>query len=87
MRRLILILGAAVGLLSACGQPHPSHDVAYYRANADARQAEVADCSSNPGGASASDCLAALKAAGEAESQRALPYQPPASRLKNPGQL
>jgi hypothetical protein len=87
MRRLILVLGSAAGLLAGCGQPQPGHDVAYYRAHADARQAEVADCSSNPGAASAPECLAAVKAAGEAESQRALPYTPPASRLKNTGSL
>jgi hypothetical protein len=87
MRRLILILGVAGIALAGCGKPDPAHDVAFYRANADARQAEVAHCSTSGATATAPECLAAVKAAGEAESERALPYQAPASRLKNADHL
>ncbi len=73
--------------LAGCGRPAPGHDVAYYRDNPDARQSEVADCSSHPGAQNAPDCLAALKAAGEAESKRALTYTPPASRVTRAGHL
>jgi hypothetical protein len=90
MRPLRPLAGlAALGLLAlaGCGRPAATHDVAYYRDHADARQAEVADCSSKPGAQPVPDCLAALKAAGEAESKRALTYTLPASRVTNPGHL
>lgn len=89
MRRALLLL-AALGLalgLAACGKSGPAHDLAYYRANAPARQAKIAECSGTPANASAPDCLAAVQASGEAESQRALQYQRPVSRLKNAGHL
>lgn len=81
---------AALGLvlgLAACGRSAPVHDLAYYRANPDARQAKVTECSGDPAIASAADCLAAVQASGEAESERALQYRRPASRLNNAGHL
>ena len=86
MRRTILLVMAAAAL-TACGRSPPGHDTAYYRTNAEARRTRVAACSTDPGAAGGADCLAALKAAGEAESQRALHYEPPRSRLKNTGNL
>lgn len=85
MRRAILTL--ALAAVSGCGRPPAGHNVADDRADAEARRVEVARCSSDPATAAAPDCLAGLKAAGEAESRRALVYRPPASRLKNAGNL
>lgn len=88
MKRARLAAALSLALaLAACGRSGPAHDLAYYKANADARQAKLADCSANPGSAASPECIAAVQAAGETESQRALPYQRPASRLKNPGSL
>lgn len=73
--------------LSACGRAPAAHDETYYRAHEAERQAQVARCSADPRAAVSPECMAALKAQGAAESQRALPYTPPASRLKDPGSL
>ena len=76
---------AALAVLAACA-PRP-HDVAWYRAHADARAQALADCRNDQARQPSTACASALRADAEAVSQAAWSFAPPHSRLKNPGKL
>ncbi len=84
MRALLLLAGLPTFMLASCGPPHPSGGAA---GPADPSRAELAACSTDAAAAATPSCLKALKAAGPAESRRALAYRAPAGRLNHTGRL
>jgi hypothetical protein len=81
-------VAALGGALAACTPAEPDHDVAYYRANPDARRAKLADCRNDRGKLAATpNCINALAADADATSQRFWTVQRPASRVQDPGKL
>lgn len=84
MRRLGF-LGLVALTLAGCNPAGPAHDKAYYVAHADERGAMLKRCR---GGLSKSaNCVNALAAAGEVESNRFWDVKKPRSRVENPSGL
>ncbi|MBV9509531.1 MAG: EexN family lipoprotein [Caulobacteraceae bacterium] len=74
--------------LAACSAPAPTHDKAYYLANPGDRAKTLAACRGDPGKlGNTPNCVNAVAAAGEAESQRFWTVKKPPSRVANPNSL
>ncbi len=87
MRRLGF-LGLVALTLAGCNPAGPAHDKAYYLAHADERGAILERCHNDPGGLGKSaNCVNALAAASEVESNRFWDLKKPRSRVENPGHL
>lgn len=87
MRRLGF-LGLVALTLAGCSPAEPAHDKAYYLAHADERGAMLARCRNDPGGLGKStNCVNALAAAGDVESNRFWDLKKPRSRVENPSGL
>ena len=87
MRRLGY-LGLVALTLAGCNPAGPAHDKAYYLAHADERGAMLERCRNDPGGlGKSSNCVNALAAAGEVESNRFWDVKKPRSRVENPSGL
>lgn len=87
MRRLGF-LSLVVLTLAGCNPAEPTHDKAYYLAHADVRAALLERCRDDPGGRGKSaNCVNALAAAGETESNRFWDVKKPRSRVENPSGL
>jgi hypothetical protein len=75
-------------LLAACSAPTPTHDKAYYLANADDRAKTLAACRTDPGGLGKTpNCVNAAAAAGEVDTKRFWTVKKPPSRVANPNSL
>jgi len=85
--RIVPPLGLAAAL-AACSAPEPGRDVAYYRDHANDRAAKLAACRADPGRSQRSaNCLNAVAADGQVESQRFWSVSKPAPRVAAPGGL
>ena len=85
---LPLLAAALCAALAACSPAEPGHDVAYSRAHADDRAAEMAKCRNDPGQlGKTADCVNAERADGDELSAKAWATPKPESRVRNPGQL
>ncbi|HVY34461.1 MAG TPA: EexN family lipoprotein [Caulobacteraceae bacterium] len=85
--RLLLAVGG-LALLAACTPAEPTHDVAYFKAHADERTAQLGRCRNDPGGLGQTpNCVNANRADGEVTSEKAWSTPKPASRVQKPGQL
>lgn len=90
MRCLRLIAGLALTslALAACSPQAPTHDKAYYAANASERTSTVATCQADPGRLAATpNCVNAQAADADAHSAHFYDAPKPASRVQKPGQL
>ena len=90
MRCLRLIAGLALTslALAACSPQAPTHDKAYYAANATERASTVATCQADPGRLAATpNCVNALAADADAHAAHFYDAPKPASRVQKPGQL
>lgn len=75
-------------MLAGCSPAGPAHDKAYYLAHADDRAAMLERCRNDPGGLGKSaNCVNALAAAGDVESNRFWDVKKPRSRVENPSGL
>ena len=75
-------------LVTACSQPAPLNEKAYYAAHADERASEIVGCRNDPGGIGKTpNCVNASSAAADVESSRFWAVKKPKSRLTNPGSL
>ena len=87
MRRLGFLSLVAL-MLAGCNPTGPAHDKAYYLAHADDRVTMLERCRNDPGGLGKSaNCVNALAAAGEVESNRFWDVKKPRSRVENPSGL
>ena len=87
MRRLAF-LGLVALTLAGCTPAGPARDKAYYLAHADDREVMLQRCRNDPGGGGKSaNCVNALAAAGEVESNRFWDVKKPRSRVENPSGL
>jgi hypothetical protein len=85
--RLKLALGGLL-VLSACMQPQPVRDKAYYANHSVERTAQIAECKKDPGElGKTANCLNASAAAANIESDRFWAGKKPKSRVTNPGSL
>ncbi len=90
MRCLRLIAGLALTslALAACSPQAPTHDRAYYAANATERASMVATCQADPGRLAATpNCVNAQAADADAHAAHFYDAPKPASRVQKPGQL
>jgi hypothetical protein len=90
MRRLALLaaLGLGVAALAGCSQPAPSHDKAFYAANAPERTRQMAECQNDPGRLAATpNCINAQSADADAHAAHFYEVPKPASRVADPGKL
>jgi hypothetical protein len=90
MRCLRLIAGLALTslALAACSPQAPTHDKAYYAANANERASMVATCQADPGRLAATPgCVNAQAADADAHAAHFYDAPKPASRVQKPGQL
>ncbi len=90
MRCLRLIAGLALTslALAACSPQAPTHDKAYYAANATERASMVATCQADPGRLAATpNCVNAQAADADAHAAHFYDAPKPASRVQKPGQL
>ena len=90
MRRLRLIGGLVLAGLAvaACSPQAPTHDKAYYAANATERASTVATCQADPGRLAATpNCVNAQAADADAHAAHFYDAPKPASRVQKPGQL
>lgn len=87
-RRLLWALSGATALLAACSQPAPTHDKAFYAANAGERATQLSACQNDPGrlGATA-NCVNAQAADADAHAQHFYDVAKPAARVAKPGSL
>jgi hypothetical protein len=87
VRRLGFFILIAL-ILAGCSPAEPVRDKAYYLAHADDREVMLQRCLNDPGGGGKSaNCVNALAAAGEAESNRFWDVKKPRSRVENPSGL
>jgi len=90
MRCLRLNAGLALTslALAACSPQAPTHDKAYYAANATERASMVATCQADPGRLAATpNCVNAQAADADAHAAHFYDAPKPASRVQKPGQL
>jgi len=86
--RLLLVLGGAGALLSACSPPGPGHDKAYYAAHAAERASQLTACQNDPGRLAATpDCVNAQAADADARTEHFYDVPTPAPRVAKPGAL
>jgi hypothetical protein len=86
--RLLATLGLAAAALAACSPAEPSHDKAYYAANAAERATKLAACQNDPGKLGATpDCVNAQAADADAHTKNFYDVQKPAARVQQPGKL
>jgi hypothetical protein len=86
--RLLAALGSAAAALAACSPAEPSHDKAYYAANAAERATKLAACQNDPGKMAATpNCVNAQAADADAHTKNFYDVQKPASRVQQPGKL
>ena len=88
MRRLLALLAGAAAVLAACSQPAPTHDKAYYAANAAERATQLTACQNDPGRLGTTpNCVNAQAADADAHAQHFYDVAKPASRVAKPGSL
>jgi hypothetical protein len=86
--RLLAALGLAAAALAACSPTEPSHDEAYYAANAAERATKLAACQNDPGKMAATpNCVNAQAADADAHTKNFYDVQKPAARVQQPGRL
>jgi len=86
--RLLAALGLAGAALAACSRTAPSHDKAWYAANAADRASTLAACQNDPGRLAATpDCVNAQAADADAHAQHFYDTPTPAARVDQPGKL
>lgn len=84
MRRLAF-LGLVALTLAGCTPAGPARDKAYYLAHADERGEMLERCRNDPGGLGKSaNCVNAMAAAGDVETNRFWDLKKPRSRVENP---
>lgn len=86
--RLLLVLGVAGALLSACSPRGPGHDKAYYATRDAERASQLAACQNDPGRLAATpDCVNAQAADADARTEHFYDLPKPAPRVAKPGAL
>lgn len=86
--RIALSSAALMAALAACSPQAPSHDKAFYAANAAERATQLGACKNDPGRLAATpNCVNAQAAESDALTAHFYDVEKPASRVAKPGGL
>jgi hypothetical protein len=87
-RLLLAALGLGAAMLASCSPPAPSHDKAFYAANASERARQLTECQNDPGRIAATpNCINAQSADADAHAAHFYDVPKAAPRVTDPGKL